>query len=914
MRPAMPQPANVLQLRPERGAGEYDLLEGATRRGELTTGRAAHRLDTPQMRKVLHQLLSWYYFERDRQAANRLEMSIDHDFYDNLQWDEEDAEILKARGQMPLVYNEVAPMADWIIGTERRNRVDWKVLPRSEDDVDAADVKTKVLKYVADVNRSAFARSRAFADAVKGGIGWVDAGVRDDPTADILYDRYENWRNVLWDSSGSEELDVNDGRYVFRWRHVDEDIGSLMFPDREDRIRVAAEDHAYHIDPMIDDVEWPARTLGSEAVRGGLMSPLSSGFGDGAERRRVKIIECQFRMPAKTKMVSSGPMKGAFFDPSDRALVHALNQRGGSIIDKVTMRTHVAVFTESDLLALGPSIYRHNKFSLTPVWCYRRSRDRLPYGAIRRVRDVQQDLNKRASKALWHVNSNQAVVDAGAVDDLEELREELQMPDGLIVKKAGKQLEIRRDPDAATGQMQIMAMDQQSIQRTGGVTDENRGLRTNATSGKAIEARQLQGSVVTTEPFDNLRYMVQCHGEKQLALVEQFYTEEKVVRLTGARGAIEWVKINQPELQADGTVRFLNDIASSMADFVVSDQDYAGTLRQVMFDSLARMAERQTVPEFALRMMRIAFEYSDLPNKDEIVTDLRRLTGEQDPNKKLTPEEADQQEQQMRMQAEAMEVQRQTALATLAEQQAKVREINARADQLEAQAEKYRAEATDAGRDTGMPEAQLNEIMQVREQLAAEIERLSGELQKAQNDAVKTQLQLVDKGVSIRTEADTRLEVARLDRDARERIAEIQRVSDDKLQAVLDRVEAMAKKQEERIAKVDTDAKESVKRAKTEAREQLKAATTPPPAAAPAPTPSPAAPAIAPVAAAVPTPPDPAPPVAREFIPTKNAKGQVTGGVIKRSDGIEETMTVRYVADEIVGVSIKPKSRARSKK
>lgn len=81
----------------------------------------------------------------------------------------------------------------------------------------------------------------------------------------------------------------------------------------------------------------------------------------------------------------------------------------------------------------------------------------------------------------------------------------------------------------------MMTLDAQSIQKSAGVSQENLGRQTNAVSGEAIKARQLQGSVVTTEPFDNLRLAVQIQGEKQLSLVEQFYTEEKVVRLTGAK-------------------------------------------------------------------------------------------------------------------------------------------------------------------------------------------------------------------------------------------------------------------------------------------------------------------------------------------------------------------------------------------
>ena len=135
-----------------------------------------HPCDSDEARKEHRKILQWYYLERERQAENRMQMAIDSDFYDNEQWAPEDAKEVKSRGQMPLNFNEVAPMVDWLIGTERRSRVDWAVLPRTEDDVKTADTKTKVLKYVADVNRVPFTRSRAFADAVKVGVGWVDDG------------------------------------------------------------------------------------------------------------------------------------------------------------------------------------------------------------------------------------------------------------------------------------------------------------------------------------------------------------------------------------------------------------------------------------------------------------------------------------------------------------------------------------------------------------------------------------------------------------------------------------------------------------------------------------------------------------------------------------------------------------------
>lgn len=862
--------ANVLAMRgpgrPSRDNALDDPASGPNRVNELTTNSKPHVLDGEEARAEHRKLMQWYYYERDRQAINRLEMSMDHDFYDGDQWAQDDRETVEGRGQMALTYNEVAPMSDWIIGTERRNRVDWRILPRGEEDVQLADIKTKTLKYVSDVNKVPFARSRAFADAVKGGEGFVDDGVRDDPTQDIIYSRYEDWRCVLMDSSGLD-LPGDDARYVFRWRWVDEDIAIMMFPDREDVIKQAVEDWATYVDPEDEGLSWSTPTDPDASRRGGSLSPLSSSAaGIDAQRRRVKLIECQYRRPVATKFVADGPFKGALFDQRDKTLRAHVAQAGSTIIDKIYMRVHVAVFTEAALLGMGASIYRHNRFSLTRLVCYRRGRDRQPYGVIRRVRSIQQDLNKRASKALWLLNTNQLIGDRDGVDDWDEAAEEAQMPDGRIKLKPGARMEIRRDTDAATGQLQLMTMAAGAIQKSAGVTDENLGRKTNAISGEAIKARQQQGAVVTTEPFDNERLAIQHQGEKQLSLVEQFYSQEKVLRLTGAQGALEWVKINQPEVQPDGSVRYLNDVTASMADFVVSEADYAGTLRQVMFDSMNNIAQRLP-PEIAMRFLRIAFEFSDLPNKAEIVDEIRKLTGERDPNKQMTPEEAQAAEQQMAQQQEAMQVQRQQAMAMLQEQQGKAREVNARAEKLAAEIEALRAGG--GGDDALRLQMEVEKaVRQVREQAAAQIDALSQQL-------VKMQAASTTEVFKIKKEADTAAEVARIKADAEVQRAEIQRASDTQIESLMRRIEDMAGDVQDLAGKLG-ESESALKKLETKAAQPAPAAPAPAPVAAPA---APAQPAVVvmqqPASAAA------------EVSFRYDGDGNLTGAVMKREDGTE---------------------------
>ena len=209
----------------------------------------------------------------------------------------------------------------------------------------------------------------------------------------------------------------------------------------------------------------------------------TSDFGNAQQRRaRVKLIECQYRKPAPVQVAVGGPFNRMIFNEADQAMVLAREAGSIELEDHVMMRMHRMVLTEDAAIRAGLSPYRHNRFTLTPIWCYRRSRDRMPYGVIRRVRDIQDSINKRMSKALWLISTNQILTETGAVEDFDELAEEAARPDGVMVVRAGKKLEIRRDAEQVSHTLELATIDAQKIQRSVGVADENLGRQTNAIS------------------------------------------------------------------------------------------------------------------------------------------------------------------------------------------------------------------------------------------------------------------------------------------------------------------------------------------------------------------------------------------------------------------------------------------------
>jgi hypothetical protein len=633
-------------------------------------------LDSDKNRALFKKLMGMCRRELGRQSDNRREMDIDEDNYDNIQWDTADAEILTDRGQIPIVYNVLKPTLDVITGTEKRARSDFRILPRRKDGSKPAERKTQLMKYIDDVNMSQFATSSAFEDAIKVGVGWLECGLNEGDDGEPVYDRHESWRNMLWDSASTHRA-LEDARYQIRTKWVDEDIAEAMFPQRAKLIQLAA----YETDSLLVDGIYGDEPMDSiEMFEGGVFDRSDVEFE--YNRRRVRLIEIWFRHPTKVKKLRGGDFSGQAYEEGHEAHEDEISSGRAAIVEKVDMRVHVAIMCVKGLLYISQSPYRHNKFPFTPIWCNRRGKNGLPYGIIRVLRDIQIDINKRASKALAILSSNKVIMDEGAVDDLDELAEEVANPNAIIVKKANKSLELNADRELAPAHLELMSRNIAMIQSVSGVTDEYMGRQTNANSGVAIGKRQEQSTTALANVFDNLRYAKQVHGEKKLSLIEQFFTEKKSFRITNMRGTPEYITVN------DGLPE--NDIIRTKADYVISEDDWRASVRQAQSEELLQLLQQlaPVAPQMAIIMLDLLVEGMDIPNRDEIVNRIRQQTGMRDPDaEEPTPQEI----------AKAQEAQEQAEMAK-ALQRAEIAEKQASAALKGAQAAKADGDAKNAAR------------------------------------------------------------------------------------------------------------------------------------------------------------------------------------------------------------------------
>ncbi|WP_299671680.1 hypothetical protein [uncultured Roseobacter sp.] len=643
------------------------------------------KLDNSLFTMVHSELVGMFTSELQRQAASRAEMQMDEAFYDNKQWSDDELLVLASRGQAPLTFNVIASAINYMLGMQRRAPKDFRVLPRRKDGLAASQLKTELLKYVSDTSNAHAHYAKAFKDLVRAGIGWLETGHMVDYDREPVFEGWESWRNVLWDSSGQAD-DLSDGRYLFRSRWTDLDSCVAKFPKRQRLLEESCQtsyvmsttgNNISIIDAMGDDAmdarEYEYWDQADYVLRPGTMT-----------RRRLRLVEGWYKRTMTTDVIKGGDFSGEIYDPWSRGHYADLDSGRAKLMRRPRQIMHVAVFTDKGLLYHGPTPYRHNRFPLTPMWANRDAETGMPYGMIRHIRDAQRDLNKRLSKSLHILSSARVFYEKTTDVDVEELRDEAARPDAMIgYAPGGKPPTVETDYNLSQAHIGLMGMDMDFIQNISGVTDENMGRETNASSGKAIIARQTEGQLSTSHYFEAERSGRKHHGDKLLSLIEQFFSEHKMFRITNMRGNPDWEEINV--VPGDD----ISDITMTKADFVLDETDWSATARQAQAETLLDLMTKlaATAPEIVIATLDLVVEALDVPKQEELVKRIRQVTGQNDPD--ADPENPDEETMALQAQRDAQAaMQARAAEAELASTEAKAMETAARAKKTQAETRK----------------------------------------------------------------------------------------------------------------------------------------------------------------------------------------------------------------------------------
>ena len=288
-------------------------------------------------------------------------------------------------------------------------------------------------------------------------------------------------------------------------------------------------------------------------------------------------------------------------------------------------------------------------------------------------------------------------MESSAIDpskmSMESLRNEAAKPNALMVfaegAVSGNRVQMQQGTQMAQAQVDLMRVDMEYINNGSGVNSDNLGNQTNAVSGVAIDKRQREGQVTTTEPFDNIHSGYKLAGKLKLALVEQYYLAPRDFRLEGKDGKPHWLSVNQFDEQSG---EYKNDLTRFSADFIMDEQAWRAALAQSAMENLWELLGQlaQVDPQVVIAALDLIVEQEPhLPPdvKQRFLTRIRDMRGLSDPDKVDDPEEIAKQEQIKQDQAR---VQQQAEAA----QQAKTDKDRASAEKDMSHVASNRASAT----------------------------------------------------------------------------------------------------------------------------------------------------------------------------------------------------------------------------
>jgi hypothetical protein len=180
-------------------------------------------------------------------------------------------------------------------------------------------------------------------------------------------------------------------------------------------------------------------------------------------------------------------------------------------------------------------------------------RDGNRYGYVRAWLDIQDEINKRASKHLHLVSVRQTFSSRGAGGDVQKLKTELAKPDGHLQfdnGEFGKEFGVIPTMDMAQSQFQLLQEAKQEIDSVG-VHAALAGQDGRDLSGRAVGKLQ-QGSSMELKPL--FEAIAQFDNQVCRAVwnrIKQFWTSEKWIRVTGDEEAPTWIGLNMPVTRAD---------------------------------------------------------------------------------------------------------------------------------------------------------------------------------------------------------------------------------------------------------------------------------------------------------------------------------------------------------------------------
>lgn len=692
----------------------------------------------PVNNAVAEDVWARYAWLRDN---GHLEYVVKHakceDFFVGLQWDRNDLALLRAQKRPALTINKIISTLANVFGEQIYNRTDTAFRPRNEGaTTEVADALTKVFMQIGDNNQLPWVRSDVFADGIIGSRGFFDVRLdfSDSLRGEVRIEQL-NPKNVLIDCD-ADEYDPDKWHDVIITKWMSPDQIELLY-SKADADILRNRNSSYY--PYGYDM------IESDRDRFGSLRSFAYGTEAGRDTaRNIRVVERQWKKLDKVLHfvdLGTGDLRQVPQDWEEAQIEQYLAQNPHlSITKKLIHRIRWTVVADNVVLHDDWSPYKH--FTVVPYFPYfRRGRT---VGLVENLLGPQELLNKVSSQELHVVNTTANSgwkVKRNALLNMSIAELEARgAQSGLVVEVDELENIEKITPNSTpTGLDRVSYKAEEHIKSISGVSDYMQGFAREDVAAKSVTANKQSGQANLAKIMDNLNRTDYILARNILDIVQEYYTEQRIVYITTDRltNAMDQMTVN--EMSPSGVI--VNDLSLGEYMVVITNQPERDTFEDTQFEQAVRLRLDAGVPI----PDKFIIQSSKLRDKADII---RALEGD-----KESPE------------AQAM------AALQMRQREAEVSKIEAEAAQKHSDAQ---LKATQAQNAQGKTDT-------AQEEISIEMMKMQGEMALAQR---KMEMEMELKRQQLEMEAELKRmeheqDMALKEREARskEMLAKVQAVA-----------------------------------------------------------------------------------------------------------------------------------------
>ena len=629
---------------------------------------------------------NWVAYQRARDSGHDdwLDVAKKCDkFYLGDQWDQKDRDKLEAEGRPVLTINEVLKVVNAFLGKQSKQRADLDFKPRRDADSVSAKMINQLSEQILDHNTYEFLEKEVFEDGIVVDRGYFDLRMdfTDNLMGDIRIKTLDPYEVLPDPDSKSYDPEEWNSVITTRWMTLD-DVEAHYGKAKRDELGSAVMSYETYGEDSI-------RFEGNRTFGGEDFGVQRVDYDEDKTIRSVRIIERQFKRLAPVRYFvdnTVGDMKRIPDELDDNQAARIAKQAGLSIIKRVGKRIRWVTTVDHVVLHDTWSPYR----SLTVIPYFPFFRKGKTSGVVRQLLSPQEQFNKMESQMLHIVNTTANsgwIADEGSLANMtaEEL-EERGAETGLvmIVKRGSDRPEKITPNNIPTGLDRLASRAQSNVAGIAGV-EGLVGAPSREVSGIALDSIEARGLIQVDVPFDSLKRTRGLVAKKVLELIQDFYTETRVLRVTHGDGfetQEEEIVING--MNAAGEV--INDVTIGEYDIVITTKPARDNFQDSQFAASLQMREAGVmIPD------DVVIRHSTLENKNEIAARVASLQGVAPPT-----------EEELQLQAQQMQLEIRTAELEAGKLEAQIGELQARAQQAFAKAQQMQGEAQQAQIEIGI--------------------------------------------------------------------------------------------------------------------------------------------------------------------------------------------------------------------